>query len=119
MAEKLLNPGRNIAMKVPPHRFDETVRFYAEVVGLNMIADLLPDIVFEFGPMRLWIDRVETLSQSEIWLELVTPNVNDAAKHLESHGTTRCDPIEPLPEGFGGFWIASPCDIVHLVAQDD
>jgi len=28
----------------------------------------------------------------------------------------RCNEIEPLPEGFRGFWIADPAGIVHLVA---
>jgi hypothetical protein len=30
----------------------------------------------------------------------------------------RCDQIEPLPEGFEGFWIANPAAIAHLVAKD-
>jgi hypothetical protein len=29
--------GRNIAMKVPPHQWDETVRFYRDVVRLEVI----------------------------------------------------------------------------------
>jgi len=27
----------------------------------------------------------------------------------------RCDAIEPLPEGFQGFWIANSAGIVHLL----
>jgi catechol 2,3-dioxygenase-like lactoylglutathione lyase family enzyme len=62
--------GRNIAMKVPPHQYDDTVRFYREVIGLKEVAELAPSIVFEFGANRLWLDRVKTLSQAEVWLEL-------------------------------------------------
>jgi hypothetical protein len=37
-----LAAGRNIAMKVPPHAYDATVRFYGEVLGLEP---------FERGPL--------------------------------------------------------------------
>jgi len=109
--------GRNIAMKVPPHQFDATVRFYRDVLGIQPLEELLPSIGFAFGANRLWIDRVEGLSQAEIWLELVTDDVPAAAEHLGTAGAVRCDQIEPLPAGFEGFWIASPASIVHLVAK--
>lgn len=38
--------GRNIAMKVPPHVYDATVRFYREVLGLPEIAAHAPSVVF-------------------------------------------------------------------------
>jgi hypothetical protein len=36
---------------------------------------------------------------------------------VDAAGVVRCDRVEPLPEGFEGFWIASPASIVHLLAK--
>ena len=54
--------GFNIAMKVPPHQFDETVRFYRDVVGLEPYDEKAPEIGFKLGPNRLWIDKAPMLS---------------------------------------------------------
>jgi catechol 2,3-dioxygenase-like lactoylglutathione lyase family enzyme len=110
--------GRNIAMKVPPHLYEATVRFYREVLGLKEITKHAPSVAFEFGSSQLWIDRVPGMSQAEIWLEVVTDDLAAAAEQLKAAGVVRCDEIEPLPEGFEGFWISSPALIVHLVCQD-
>jgi hypothetical protein len=112
------HPGRNIAMKVPPHQHAQTVRFYAEVLGLERLPDLGDSACFEFGGKRLWIDCVPGMSQAELWLEVVADDLEAAATHFERHGVTRCDGIEPLPDDFAGFWISSPAGIVHLVAGD-
>ena len=110
--------GRNIAMKVPPHVHDATVRFYREVLGLPEIAAHAPTVVFEFGSNRLWIDRVPGISQAETWLEVVTNDLEAASALLAEAGVVRCDDIEPLPPGFRGFWVSSPASIVHLVCEE-
>lgn len=112
-------PGRNIAMKVPPHEYEATIQFYRDVVGLTPIDTQPPNVGFEFGDKQLWIDRVPTVSQAEIWLEIVTDDLDAAAQQLGAAGIVRCDEIEPLPEDFQGFWIANPASIVHLVCKDD
>ena len=111
--------GRNIALKVPPHQWDATVRFYRETLGLKELPEHKADVVFQFGHNHLWIDRVETVSQAELWLEVITDDVPAAAKHLKAAGVTRCDEIESLPEGMQAFWIASPSAIVHLVTDEE
>jgi len=114
--------SRNIAMKVPPHLWDVTVKFYRDVVGLNVIEHaptVPPSVCFEFGVNQLWIDRVDSLSQAEIWLELSTDDVQAAGSHLKSADIVRRDEIEPLPEGFEGFWIQNPASIIHMVKQTD
>lgn len=114
--------GRNIAMKVPPHVWDTTVQFYRDVIGLRVLErapTLPPSVGFEFGSNQLWVDRVDGLSQAEIWLELNTHDLQDAASHLMSAGIARRDEIEALPEGFEGFWIANPASIIHLVAKPE
>lgn len=110
--------GRNIALKVPPHLYDETIRFYRDVLGLAVIERLAPSVVFEFGANQLWIDPVDGLSQAELWLEINTDDVSSAASHLKAAGIVRRDEIEPLPQGFDGFWISSPASIIHLVCRD-
>jgi hypothetical protein len=74
---------------------------------------------FEFGPDKLWIDEVPTMSQAEIWLEFFTDDFDAAADRLAKARVIRCDPVEPLPEGFRGGWIASPANIVHMVREPD
>jgi hypothetical protein len=111
-----LGGGRNIAIKVPPHQFEATLRFYRDVVGLERLDDLSGPC-FAFGANRLWLDRVDGMSQAEIWLELVADDMPAAAQRLAAAGVVRCDEIERLPDGFEGFWIASPASIVHLVSK--
>lgn len=115
--------GSNIAMKVPPHLWEETVRFYRDVLGLREIDNPFesgpPSVGFEFGANRLWIDRVVGASQAEMWLQLTTRDTALAAQHLAVAGVVRCDEIEPMPEGASAFWISSPSSIVHLVSQPD
>ena len=113
--QKLFEGGRNIALKLPPHEFDDAVRFYGEVLGLKQLNEHLPSIVFEYGANLLWLDRIDTMSQAELWLELRTPDTAAAADHLDRHGVMRRDSVEALPEGFDGFWISGPGNIIHLV----
>ena len=109
--------GKNIAMKLPSHVFDQTVAFYRDVLSLHILEEDDTSIVFEFGEQNLWLDRVDHFSQAEIWLEIVTDDVEAAADYLNSKGTVRRDEIEPLPEGFDGFWICNPANVIHLVSQ--
>lgn len=112
-----LTAGRNIAMKVPPHQFEATVKFYREVLQLKQLSTPAPSIGFEFGSNQLWIDPVAGMSQAEVWLELVTNDLDAAARLLSEAGVVRCDEIEPLPEGFQAFWISNPASIIHLVCK--
>jgi len=113
----LFTGGRNIALKLPSHQFDATLRFYRDTLGLpvTVMADGVP--VVEYGPVRLWLDRSETASHSELWLEIVAKDAEEAEEALHKAGTVRCDTIEPLPPGFRGFWVMSPSNVVHLVAE--
>ncbi len=118
MSDALFEGGRNIAMKVPAHEYDTVVRFYRDVLGVAQIQEKMPDVCFAFGSNQLWIDRMEGLSQTEIWLEIRTDDSKKAAAHFAGHGIARRDEIEPLPEGSNGFWIASPSNVIHLVGAD-
>jgi hypothetical protein len=112
--------GRNIAMKVPPHLWEQTVGFYRDTAGLEVIKEQsteIESVCFRFGANQLWIDKVPTLSQSELWLELKVEDSSTAEEYLATSDTTRCDEIEPLPPDFRGFWIQSPAGIVHIVSE--
>ncbi|MGQ9426599.1 VOC family protein [Gilvimarinus sp. F26214L] len=116
-------PGRNIAMKVPSHEYDQTLRFYRQVLGFK---ELTPNDAtgnhtprFEFGDKVLWLDRVPGISQAELWLEVVTNDLDGAADYLKENECARRDEIEPLPEGFRAFWLSSPANIIHLVSESD
>ena len=110
--------GNNIAMKVPDHEYKRTVEFYRDIIGLPLVEGEKPDMVFEFGDKRLWIDRGEHLSHAEIWLEIRTDDVAAASEFFKDKGVVRRDEIENLPAGFEGFWISSPANIIHLVSGD-
>ena len=110
--------GRNIAMKVPPHQYEATIRFYRDVLGLPEITAHAPALGFSFGSSNLWIDRVPGMSQAELWLEVVTNDPAAASEHLKSAGVVRCDDIESLPQDLQAFWVSSPASIVHLVCKD-
>ncbi len=117
------SPGRNIAVKVPSHEYERTVAFYQEVLGLTALTGPASSVHettrFAFGDKVLWIDRVAELSQAEIWLEVVTGDVERAAAHLAESGCARRDEIERLPADFEGFWIASPSNVIHLIVPAD
>jgi hypothetical protein len=113
-------PGKNIAMKVPPHEFDGTVSFYRDILCFEEVNPLSPDdiesVTFKFGDKNLWIDKVPSISQAEVWFEVVTDNIEVASKYLERNNCIRRDEIESLPKGFKGFWLANPANIIHLVS---
>lgn len=113
----LFKGGRNMALKLPAHQFDATLRFYRDTLGLPVTVMEDGSPVVEFGPMRLWLDRSDSASNSELWLEITTESAKEAEIQLEKAEVVRCDQIEPLPSGFRGFWVMSPANTVHLVAE--
>jgi predicted enzyme related to lactoylglutathione lyase len=114
-------PGKNIAIKVPVHEFDRTVAFYREILGFEEVdlssSDDNESVAFKFGDKNLWIDRISGISQAEIWLEVITDDIEAASVYFEKNGGIRRDEIEPLPEGLSGFWIANPANIIHLITE--
>ncbi|SHH55081.1 VOC family protein [Cognatishimia maritima] len=109
----VLNPGLNIAIKVPAYKWDETVAFYRDRVGLRIQRDLGETIFFDFGEVNLALDRVETQSQVDVWLELTTDDLDDA---LASLGSPIRDGLEPL-EGIDAHWTCDPAGTVLLVRK--
>jgi catechol 2,3-dioxygenase-like lactoylglutathione lyase family enzyme len=111
--------GINIAMKVPAHQYEATVAFYRDTLGLEPFTEKPGNVGFIHGPNRLWLDKVESYTQAEVWLELFTPDFAAAADELGAAGVVRNDAIEDLGEGFRGGWFFNPAGIVHLVREPD
>lgn len=111
--------GKNIAMKVPSHEFDRTVDFYRDILELAEvdIAEKGMSHVFDFDGKNLWIDKIDSISQAEVWLEIETEDIESASRYLAEKGCSRRDEIEPLPNGYKGFWVSSPSNIIHLMTE--
>lgn len=115
--------GKNIAIKVPVHEFEQTVAFYRDILGFEQTESSSPDdfesVTFKFGDKNLWVDKIAGISQAEIWLEVVTDDIETASTYLADKDCSRRDDIEPLPQGFKAFWLANPANIIHLVNEQD
>ncbi|WP_017541317.1 VOC family protein [Nocardiopsis halophila] len=115
--------GVNIAMKIPKADYEDTVRFYRDTLGLPVTdhpATGAPSVArtcsVEFGPVTLWLDRVDAYSRSDLWLELRTSDVPAAAAHLAGAGTPTCDEVEPFEDTDAqAHWIRNPAGVVHLL----
>ena len=110
----MITPGKNIAIKVPLHKWQETVAFYRDRVGLEPIKESADTVAFSFGPMTLWVDRVERQSHVDVWLELFA---DDPDRALERLGSPKRDELEPL-DGVNGHWTSDPAGVVLLVRTE-
>lgn len=109
----MIGPGRNIAIKVPQHKWHDTVAYYRDRVGLTVTRELTASIGFDFNGFTLWIDRVPHQSQVDVWLELFSDDPDAALAHLQS---PRRDQLEPL-DGVTGHWTSDPAGTVLLVRK--
>lgn len=110
--------GSDIALKIPRFRFDETVAFYRDVVGLPPLGQDGTSVSFRFGSIRLWLDRVDHQSQTDVWLGLFTDDPDGAFAYLQEKGTPARDEVEPLGD-FPGHWISDPAGVILIVRRPD
>jgi hypothetical protein len=110
----MISPGKNIAIKVPLHKWPQTVAFYRDRVGLRVMQQSADTVAFVFGAMTLWIDRVERQSQVDVWLELFSDEPDQALRQL---GSPLRDELEPL-NGVNGHWTSDPAGVVLLVRNE-
>ncbi|MFF0903231.1 UNVERIFIED_CONTAM: VOC family protein [Kocuria sp. CPCC 205316] len=119
--------GLNLAMKLPKAQFEATVAFYRDVLNMEVtevpsqsLDGTVPQSVsIPFGPVTLWLDRVDNYAQAEIWLELFTDDVETATQHLAQHGVPTQDELEALPTGLQAHWISNPAGIPHVLRHPD
>lgn len=63
--------GVNIAMKIPPEKYDETVAFYRDILLFDVeeVPITHPTVLathrLEFGPNILWLDCVKGITDSK------------------------------------------------------
>src|SRR5437870_4409766 len=119
MVAKLDGPqfsgGANIAIKCPAHTFDQTVAFYRDTLALPLIEEESDGCIFQFGPNRLWIDKLPNLRHPDIWLEIETNDTEAASTFLKIHGVASREEVENLREDFNGLFIADPAGVVRRV----
>jgi catechol 2,3-dioxygenase-like lactoylglutathione lyase family enzyme len=109
----MIRPGQNIAIKVPLHRWAETVAFYRDRVGLSVVKETPDTVAFAFGAMTLWVDCVPAQSQADVWLEVFADDPDAALAHL---GSPIRDELEPL-DGVTGHWTSDPAGVILLVRK--
>ena len=123
MVAKLDGPqfsgGANIAIKCPSHTYEQMVAFYRDTLTVPLIEEEPDGCIFQFGPNRLWIDKVPNLIHPDFWLEIETNDTEAAAAVLKVHGVTRRDEVENLREDFNGFFISDPAGVIHLVVGSE
>lgn len=114
--------GVNLALKIPKAHYPATLAFYREALGLELKREQSAEVnecwSCQFGPNRLWLDRVDGASQTDVWLELKTNDLDAAMVQLEQFGVATRDELEPLPKGVRGHWISSPAGTVHLIHEE-
>lgn len=72
-----------------------------------------------FGPVTLWLDRVDNYAHADLWLELFTDDVDSATEHLAAHSIPTQDELEPLPANMNAHWISNPVGVPHIIRLPD
>lgn len=106
--------GTNIALKIPKFKYDETVKFYKDVIKLPYLGFKYGSHSFQLGQSTLWLDCMDNYSQQDVWLEIQTGDPDAAAEYLQEHQVARRDEVEPY-ENSAGYWISDPCGTILRV----
>ncbi len=111
--------GINIAIKIPKNKYEKTVRFYRDILKLDVEEKPIDNPTVsrthevKFGNNIIWLDCVDNYTHSETWLQLTVADVETATQYLQSNGVETCDEIEELPENM--HWITDPAGTVFNV----
>ena len=115
--------GTNIALKIPKHKYEEAVRYYRDVLKLqvkeapitNPTVSRTHSVVF--GPNTLWLDCVDNYTHPEIWLEVNTQDVPEATEYLAENSITTKDEFEKIPSD--KHWITDPAGTVMILSTPE
>lgn len=114
--------GLNIAIKIPKSKYEKTVKFYSDILKLEVSKKPInhPTISkshrVKFGNNTLWLDCVDNCTHSETWLELKTPDVSKATEYLKNNEVETCDELEKIPEDH--HWIMGPAGSVFILGNE-
>lgn len=115
--------GTNIALKIPKHKYEETVRYYKDVLKLQVKEEPITNPTVSrthsvvFGPNTLWLDCVDNYTHSEIWLEVNTQDVPTATEYLAENNITTKDEFEKIPSD--KHWITDPAGTVMILSTPE
>lgn len=115
--------GPNIAIKIPRSKYADTVKFYREVLKLDVEEQPIDSSTVsrthrvKFGPNIMWLDCVDNYTHSETWLEIRTPDVQLAADYLRSRGVATVDELEKIPKEM--HWLMDPAGTVLLLCKPE
>ncbi len=113
--------GPNIAIKIPRSKYADTVRFYRDVLKLDVEEQPIDSSTVsrthrvKFGTNTVWLDCVDNYTHAEAWLELRTADVPAAADYLRSHGVATVDELEKIPKDM--HWVMDPAGMVLLLCK--
>lgn len=115
--------GTNIALKIPKHKYEDTVRYYKDTLKLQVKEEPITNPTVSrthsvvFGPNTLWLDCVDNYTHAEVWLEVNTKNVPNAMEYLADKGVTPKDEFEEIPND--KHWITDPAGAVMIVSAPE
>lgn len=113
--------GPNIAIKIPRSKYADTVKFYRDVLRLEVEEQPIDSPTVSrthkvrFGANILWLDCVDNYTHSETWLELRTPDVPPAVEYLRTRGVHTVDELERIPKEM--HWLMDPAGTVLLLRK--
>jgi hypothetical protein len=119
--EPTFKGGINIAIKIPKSKYNDTVRFYRDILRLEVTEKPIENPTVskthevKFGPNIVWLDCVDNYTHSETWLELKTNDVDLATEYLKKKGIDTCDELEKITEDM--HWIQDPAGTVFIVCN--
>jgi hypothetical protein len=123
MDKPAFDGGINVAVKIPLYKYNEVIRFYGEVLGLELTpyfsAYTGQSYSCRFGTLTLWLDCVPHNSQTDIWLELNTDDIETAKDYLSEKGVNFRPELERLPDNIPAEWISDPAGIVMILKEDE
>lgn len=115
--------GTNIALKIPKYKYEDTVRYYRDILGLQVKEETIDNPTVSrthsvvFGPNTLWLDCVDNYTHPEIWLEVNTSDVPGATDYLAQNGVTTKDEFEKIPAD--KHWITDPAGTVMILSTPE
>ena len=119
----IFDGGANVVLKIPLDRYDKTVQFYQDVLGFKL-APYLHEFTGQshycrVGTLTLWLDRLDHFSQTDVWFELNTNDIQQARSYLSKNGVNFRPELEKLPEDINADRISHPAGIVMILNEDD
>ena len=80
--------GANIAIKCPYHTHEQPIAFYRDTLGLSLVEYEKEGCIFQFVPVRPWIDRVPNVSHPTLWLGMRMTHTTTVAACPTDHDVT-------------------------------